>query len=117
MRVWELRGKPVVLNFWASWCLPCAQELPVLAGASSSHAGVAFVGANVQDTSSGEQGFEAQHPHPYPVGPVVAGDYKAYGVIGLPVTFFIDANGLVTASFAGPLDGPTLDHYLGLIGP
>jgi cytochrome c biogenesis protein CcmG/thiol:disulfide interchange protein DsbE len=115
VRVSELRGKPVVLNFWASWCGPCVQELPVLSSAYSSHPNVAFVGANVQDTTSGERAFEQQHPHPYPVGPVVSGDYKSYGVIGLPVTFFVDAGGLVTASFSGPLDAQTLDHYLGLI--
>jgi cytochrome c biogenesis protein CcmG/thiol:disulfide interchange protein DsbE len=115
VRVSELRGKPVVLNFWASWCGPCVQELPVLSSAYSSHSNVAFVGANVQDTTSGELAFEQQHPHPYPVGPVVNGDYKSYGVIGLPVTFFVDASGLVTASFSGPLDAQTLDHYLGLI--
>jgi hypothetical protein len=45
----------------------------------------------------------------------VTGSYRSYGVAGLPVTFFIDARGLVTASFAGPLDTTTLDHYLGLI--
>jgi cytochrome c biogenesis protein CcmG/thiol:disulfide interchange protein DsbE len=115
VRVWELRGKPVVLNFWASWCTTCAQELPVLSSAYSSHSDMAFLGANVQDTSAGEQGFEKVHPHPYPVGPVVTGDYRSYGVIGLPVTFFIDSAGLVKASFAGPLDSSTLDRYLGLL--
>jgi cytochrome c biogenesis protein CcmG/thiol:disulfide interchange protein DsbE len=115
VRIWELHGKPVVLNFWASWCTTCLQELPVLSSGYSSHSDIAFVGANVQDTPSGEEGFEKQHPHPYPVGPVVTGDYRSYGVIGLPVTFFIDSTGLVKASFAGPLDAPTLDHYLGLL--
>jgi cytochrome c biogenesis protein CcmG/thiol:disulfide interchange protein DsbE len=117
VRVWELHGKPVVLNFWASWCGPCVQEQPVLSSAYSAHSNVAFVGANVQDTTSGEWVFEQQHPHPYPVGPVVTGDYQSYGVIGLPVTFFIDGNGLVAASFSGPLDAPTLEHYLAVIAP
>jgi cytochrome c biogenesis protein CcmG, thiol:disulfide interchange protein DsbE len=114
VRVWELR-KPVVVNFWASWCTTCVDELPVLSGASTSHPDVAFVGADMQDTIGGVQGFEQRHSHPYPVGPIVAGSYQSYGVIGLPVTFFIDAQGRVVASFTGPLDAPTLDHYLGLI--
>jgi cytochrome c biogenesis protein CcmG/thiol:disulfide interchange protein DsbE len=113
--VWELQGKPVVLNFWASWCTTCVQELEVLANGASKHPGVAFVGANSQDTSDGFSSFEKQHPHPYPAGPIVVGSHQSYGVAGLPVTFFIDAQGRVVASFAGPLDATTLDHYLALV--
>ena len=115
VRVWELRGKPVVLDFWASWCVSCAEDLPVLSGASTAHPAVAFVGAAMQDTTSAVRVFEQRHPHPYPVGEIVAGDYQAYGVFAPPVTFFIDAQGLVVASFAGPLDTQTVNHYLGLI--
>ena len=113
--VWQLQGKPVVLNFWASWCTPCVQEMEVLANGSSGHPGVAFVGANSQDTADGFGSFEKQHPHPYPAGPIVVGSPQAYGVAGLPVTFFIDSHGRVVASFSGPLDRTTLDHYLALI--
>lgn len=116
VRVSELRGKPVVLDFWASWCVSCAEDLPVLSSASSSHPAVAFVGAAMQDTTGAVLTFEQRHPHPYPVGEIVGGDYKAYGVFAPPVTFFIDAQGVVVASFAGPLDAQTIDHYLGLIG-
>jgi cytochrome c biogenesis protein CcmG/thiol:disulfide interchange protein DsbE len=115
VRVWQLRGKPVVLNFWASWCPTCVQELDVLSKASSAHPDVAFVGANSQDTSAGFTSFEQQHPHPYPAGPIVVGSHQSYGVAGLPVTFFIDAQARVVASFAGPLDTTTLNHYLALI--
>ena len=115
VRVWQLQGKPVVLNFWASWCLPCVQELEVLANGSSRHSEVAFVGANSQDTPEGFSSFEKQHPHPYPAGPIVVGSHQSYGVAALPVTFFIDAQGRVLASFSGPLDATTLNRYLAMI--
>jgi len=117
VRVWELQGKPVVLNFWASWCAPCIQELPVLSAGSQAHPAIAFVGADNQDTTTGFSNFEATHGHPYPSGPIVEGNYQSYGVAGLPATFFLDAQGRVVASFAGPLDATTLDHYLALIAP
>jgi cytochrome c biogenesis protein CcmG/thiol:disulfide interchange protein DsbE len=115
VQVSGLRGKPVVVDFWASWCVSCAQDLPVLATASDSHPGVAFVGAAMQDTAGSVHAFEQRHPHPYPVGQIVAGDYQSYGVVAPPVTVFIDSDGMVVASFEGPLDTPTIDHYLGLI--
>jgi cytochrome c biogenesis protein CcmG/thiol:disulfide interchange protein DsbE len=116
VNVWELQGRPVVVNFWASWCGPCIQEGGVLADASRAHFDVVFVGADNRDTAAGFNAFEQHHPHPYPAGPIVSGSYQSYGVAGLPATFFIDAQGVVVASFTGPLDAGTLDHYLALIG-
>lgn len=87
----------------------------MLSDGAAGHPGVSFVGADNQDTMGGFTSFEQLHQHPYPAGPIVVGSYQSYGVAGLPATFFIDAQGRVTASFTGPLDRLTLDHYLALI--
>jgi cytochrome c biogenesis protein CcmG/thiol:disulfide interchange protein DsbE len=116
VRVQELQGTPVVLNFWASWCGPCAEESQVLGTVYSENSGrIRFLGADNRDTQSGYQAFEKLHPHTYPAGPIVLGTYQSYGVDGLPATFFIDSQGVVVASFVGPLDESTLNHYLGLL--
>ena len=115
VRIRELEGSPVVLNFWASWCGPCVEEGGVLGDAARDNRRIRFVGANNRDTTSAYEQFERQHPHSYPAGPIVVGSYQSYGVAGLPATFFIDSRGVVVASFVGPLDSNTLYHYLSLL--
>lgn len=116
VRIRELEGSPVVLNFWASWCGPCVEEGEVLAQAfREGHGNIRYLGADNRDTDSAFESFEKTHPHPYPAGPIVLGTYQSYGVAGLPATFFIDKQGTVVASFVGPLDRPTLIHYIELI--
>ncbi len=105
----DLRGKPVVLNFWASWCVPCREETPLLIRLHKvySRRGVAFVGVNTQDEAPAARRFLAQYQADYPV--VISSDDRlmvTYGILGLPTTIFIDADGMVRSREAGGFVGP-----------
>ena len=92
-----LRGKVVVMNFWASWCVPCKEEAPILQAASQRWAGngVVFVGVDEQDLRGPARAFMKRYGITYPLisddGPLVG----HFGVTGFPETFFIDRRGRV----------------------
>jgi cytochrome c biogenesis protein CcmG/thiol:disulfide interchange protein DsbE len=89
----DYAGKPVIVNFFASWCEPCQKETPLLAGFyRAEHAKVAIVGLDENDVQANAASFTHKEGVGYPVGfdpGVVAA--SAYGVAGLPQTFFLDA--------------------------
>lgn len=97
-RLRALRGHPIVLNAWASWCDPCRQEFPYLAIAAARYGKqVAFVGADVSDTASGARAFLASHPVSYPSYGVpldALAPLKTYPT-GPPQTIFLNARGKV----------------------
>jgi cytochrome c biogenesis protein CcmG/thiol:disulfide interchange protein DsbE len=105
-----LRGRPVVLNFWATWCVPCYEEHPVLvATARSLGDKVHFVGVIYQDDEANVQEWLRRQGRSYaslldPEGKTAI----AYGVYGVPETYFIDSGGTIVSKYVGPLDGATL---------
>lgn len=107
-----LKGRPVILNFWASWCTPCQQESPMLEAAWQKYQaeGVAFVGIDYQDSQSDAQQFLQHYGITYPAGPDSSGSISVdYGVSNVPSTIFIDRSGVVVRTHLGPLDAATLE--------
>jgi peroxiredoxin len=89
----DLKGEPVVLNFWASWCIPCREEMPAFERMWQRYEdkGIRIVGVNIQDSREGAEGFLEEVPVSYPITLDPDGDLaSALGVRGLPQTFFID---------------------------
>jgi len=110
----QFRGKPLVINFWATWCGPCWEEHPILVqNARLLQPNVQFLGVVFQDTEEKIQGFLQQRGTAYPT--VVDDRGKtaiAYGVGGVPETFFLDANGKIVAKYSGPMDAGIIQENL-----
>jgi cytochrome c biogenesis protein CcmG/thiol:disulfide interchange protein DsbE len=103
----SLRGKVVVLNFWASWCGPCKEETPLLQEAWQrwQNRDVVFVGIDVKDFRGDARAFLARYNVSYPnVYDGKGSTVGRYGVTGFPETYFIDAAGKVRYRIAGPID-------------
>jgi cytochrome c biogenesis protein CcmG/thiol:disulfide interchange protein DsbE len=112
------RGKPIIINFWATWCVPCHQENPVLvAAARDAGQQVQFLGVVFEDDESKITQFLRENGSGYPTVMDEQGRTAiAYGVGGVPETFFVDASGKIVAKFEGPLSPDTLAAYLSKLG-
>ena len=107
LRLSDLRGQVVLLDFWASWCKPCRDEAPALAEAYREYQGrrVEFVGVNLWDDAGDAQRFLREQGHRYPNGIDAEGKIAiSYGVRGIPEKFFIDRDGLIVRKFSGPMN-------------
>ena len=117
IRLSDYAGRPVIVNFWASWCGPCLDEFPILRDGAASHTAdnVALVGIVYRDNADAArhfmQGIGATWPSAMDPGEQVA---QAYGIYGPPETFFIDANGVVRGRQIGQLSAADFERQLAL---
>jgi thiol-disulfide isomerase/thioredoxin len=110
------KGKPILVNFWATWCAPCVKEMPELDGLYTRHPNVQFLGLAV-DTSVNVVKFMLKIPISYPVlitGPSGIGLMRRLGngPGGLPFTVVLDADGEIRKQILGPVNVASLDKLL-----
>jgi len=118
----DYRGRPVFINFWASWCAPCRAEMPDIVEAYNRHrnAGLEILAIdNTQlDVVEDVHAFVKEFQMPFPVLLDEQGAAaQAFGILGLPTSVFVDGDGVVRGVNAGPLTEDTLEEYLAEILP
>jgi cytochrome c biogenesis protein CcmG, thiol:disulfide interchange protein DsbE len=112
------RGKPVIINFWGPSCIPCREEMPLLAAKSVQHAaaGVVIVGVLADDPVEPARLFVAQYGGTWQTvidpGGVIKQEYR---VAGRPQTYFVDAAGILRSIQVGPLTDADFERQLALI--
>ena len=115
----SLKGRPVVVNFWASWCLPCRDEAPLLSGLSGQQraGGLTVVGVLFQDKTADAKTFVAEQGLAFPSLLDPSSDTAInYGVSAVPETFFIDKDGVVRAHVRQAMTPEILKANLAKIG-
>ena len=106
-RLSALRGRPVVLNFWATWCTPCIAEMPRLEQAARDNPGIAFYEIDLDEDGAKVRAFfdKLRLTHLIPLIDVGSAVARSYGLgDGVPTTYFIDAGGIVRATHLGEMD-------------
>ena len=114
----ELRGHPVAVNFWASWCVPCRQEAPILHASALRHRGrVVFVGIDVKDLTGDARGFARKYKLNYVSVRDGSGakTWNSYGLTGVPETYFLNAKGRIVAHIPGAVSAQTLEEGIATI--
>ena len=113
----DLRGRPVIVNFWASWCVPCQAEFPLFKEAEARHPGLRVLGVVFQDSASSAQAFAAGQGADWPSIPDPDGSLaKAYQVAAPPQSYFIDPNGVVRSRQIGQLTSDDFERQVAAIG-
>jgi cytochrome c biogenesis protein CcmG, thiol:disulfide interchange protein DsbE len=115
IRLAELRGQVVVINFWASWCIPCEDEAADLESTWQQYKdqGVTFLGVAYVDTESGSRGFIDRFGITYPNGPDLRTEIShRYRIKGVPETFIVGKDGILRALIVGPTTAAQLQEKI-----
>lgn len=118
----QFKGKPVVLNFFASWCVPCKDEAPMFSQAAVEYSpkGVIFLGIAYNDKEDKAKEFASQFDLGFPIMMDDSSDKGRtsvkYALFGVPETFFIDKNGIIQKHYPKPIERTELEAGLKLIG-
>jgi cytochrome c biogenesis protein CcmG/thiol:disulfide interchange protein DsbE len=117
----DLKGKGVVLNFWASWCDPCRDEAELLESAwrREQENGIVFIGLDYLDQEPAAKEYLAEYAISYPNGPDLQSQAaRRYGIKGVPETYFITPEGEIVQTVIGPItNAAQLDSFLAKIRP
>ena len=106
-------GRPLFLNLWASWCIPCRKEMLAIDAASHRHPGVKFIGVAVQDNRGRVEAFAEEIGVTYTLAFDEDGDVEdGYRVLGVPATFFVSAEGLILKRVYGEVDVERIDEEI-----
>ena len=114
----DLRGQPLVVNFWASWCVPCREEFPLFEAALADHASdrLQIVGVLFKDSTDAAQSFVESHGGTWPTAAdqsyAIATELR---VIAAPQTYFVDRSGVIRSIQYGEITKPDLDRQLAAI--
>jgi peroxiredoxin len=113
----DLRGRPVILNFWATWCGPCRVEMPDLVRAYQEHAdeGLVVIGVNFQEGDPQIQEFAEEYAIPFPLAADAGDVARAYQVRVMPSSYFIDKAGKVNTRWLGVLTPSVIEKNLAAI--
>ena len=116
----DASGKPLLINTWATWCVPCREEMPAIQRAYEAHqsAGLRVLAVDALEDAASVRAFESKFHLSLPAVIDSGSFQKAYGVVGLPSSFFVDRHGIVRAVQLGQMNEQTLSAKLDLIlGP
>ena len=114
-RLSDHEGDALVINFWASWCPPCRQESPGFERQWRRYrdTGIQFVGVDIQDDVSDAEAYVREFGLTFPNGLDPDGKITIdYGVIGLPVTFFVGSSGIVEGRWVGAIPEDKLEEWV-----